>query len=142
MEHQGDLLDRRLIDHPLFYRWGADSQKLYYWLRRHVCRGEAGAVPEALSWHGRGYLCTYATADMLMEQAVPVSKNTLTKLVAELRTIGVVQTRTMGRGYIFLLGEWLHRPGQDDLPFDLYFEAFYLEARLADASAPSSKRIR
>jgi hypothetical protein len=133
-----DLLDRRLVDHPLFYTWGADSQKLYYWLRRHVCRGEPGAAPEALTWHRQGFLTVYATAELLMARAAPVSKNTLTKLVGELRALGVVQTRSLGRGYLFLLGEWLRRPSQAD-GRALYFECFYLDALLmaeAGAAAP------
>ena len=31
----------RLQEHPLLYDWSADGQKLYGWLRRRVCRGEA-----------------------------------------------------------------------------------------------------
>jgi hypothetical protein len=129
MDGRGDLLDRRLVDHPLFYTWGADSLKLYVWLRRHVCRGEAGAASEALAWHRQGYLCVFTTADELMARAVPVSKNTLTKLVAELRRLGVARTRTLPRGTVFLLGEWLRRPSAE-IGRDLSFEAFYLEALL------------
>jgi hypothetical protein len=132
----GDLLDRRLIDHPLFYQWGADSQKLYYWLRRHVCRGEAGSSREALAWHARGYLCVYATAAVLMAQAVPVSKNTLTRLVVELRGIGAAETRSQGRGLVFLLGEWRRLPSTTD-GRELYFETFYLDGLLqAPPAAP------
>jgi hypothetical protein len=137
---EGDLLDRRLVDHPLYYEWGADAQKLYYWLRRHVCRGEAGAPAEALAWHARGYLSVYATAETLMARAAPVSKNTLTKLVAELREIDAARTASVGRGYLFLLGEWLRRPSPL-LDRELYFEAFYLDARLlADAPAADAGR--
>jgi hypothetical protein len=125
----GDLLDRRLVDHPLFYGWSADSQKLYYWLRRQVCRGEAGASAEALAWHARGYLCVATTGGVLMQQAAPVSKNTLTKLMAELRRTGVAHTHTTGRGLVFLLGEWWLQPSRwDGRP--LYAESFYLDALL------------
>lgn len=126
-----DLLDRRLIDHPLAYGWSAESQKLYFWLRRHVGRGEPGSSPEALAWHRRGYLCLAAPAELLMARAVPVSKNTLSKLVAELRAIDAVRTPRLGRGYLFLLGEWLRRRSPQ-LDRDLYFETFYLDQRLLD----------
>jgi len=132
-----DLLDRRLIDHPLFYRWGADSQKLYYWLRRHACQGEAGAPAEALVWYRQGYLATYATADRLMTQAVPVSKNTLTKLIDELRQLGIVQTRAHGRGYVFLLGEWLTGLGPV-AGRPLTYAAFYLDGLLAEPALPAA----
>ena len=136
-----DLLDRRLVDHPLFYQWGAESQKLYYWLRRHVCRGQAGAPPEALAWHARGYLCTYATAAVLMAEATPVSKNTLTKLVAELRARGIVQTRSLGRGTIFLLGEWLEGRSRGD-GRALTYEIFYLDGLLRAPAAHAPDRTR
>jgi hypothetical protein len=136
---EGDLLDRRLVDHPLFQEWGAEAQKLYFWLRRHVCRGEAGAPAEALAWRARGFLCVYATAETLMARAAPVSKNTLTKLVAELREIDAARTPSVGRGYLFLLGEWLRRPSPT-LGRELYFEAFYLDARLlAGADDPAGR---
>ncbi|MCC6627038.1 MAG: hypothetical protein IT340_06505 [Chloroflexi bacterium] len=132
-----DLLDRRLIDGPLFYRWSADSQKLYYWLRRHVCRGEADAPAEALAWHTQGYLPVYATAEVLMARATPVSKNTLTKLVDDLRALDVVRTPRQARGYLFLLGEWLRRPSPQ-LGRPLYFETFYLDQHLPPAAAPAT----
>lgn len=138
---EADLLDRRLVDHPLFYQWGADSQKLYYWLRRHVCRGQAEASPEALAWHAQGYLCTYATAAVLMAEATPVSKNTLTKLVAELRTRGVVQTRSLGRGTIFLLGEWRAERSRGD-GRALTYEIFYLDGLLRAPAAHAPGRAR
>jgi len=117
-------------DHdPLFYDWGADSQKLYAWLRRNVCRGEAAAPPEARAWHARGYLAAYATADQLMAEAVPVSKNTMTKLIGELRQLEVCVPRNVGRGYVFLLGEWLLRRSQET-GAQLAFESFYLDAML------------
>lgn len=114
---------------PLFYDWGADSQKLYAWLRRNVCRGEAAAPAEARAWHARGYLAAYATADQLMAEAVPVSKNTMTKLISELRQLEVCVPRNVGRGYVFLLGEWLLRCSQET-GARLAFESFYLDAML------------
>jgi hypothetical protein len=128
-----DLLDQRLIDSPLFYRWGADSQKLYFWLRRQVCRGQTGAPAEALAWHAQGYLPVFITAEVLMARAAPVSKNTLTKLVDELRALDIVWTPRQTRGYLFVLGEWVRRPSPM-LGRSLYFEAFYLDQHLPPAA--------
>ena len=119
----------RWADDPLFYTWSAEAQKLYAWLRRNVCRGESTAPTEARAWHARGFLAAYATADQLMAQAVPVSKNTMTKLIGELRQIDVCVPRNVGRGYVFLMGEWLLRRSQETgLP--MAFESFYLDAHL------------
>jgi hypothetical protein len=119
----------RYGDDPLFYTWSADAQKLYAWLRAHAYRGEHDAPPEARAWHAKGFLATYATAEQLMEKAAPVSKNTMTKLIGELRHLKVCQPRNVGRGYVFLLGEWLLRHS-DETGSPLAFEAFYLDAML------------
>ncbi|MBI3977144.1 MAG: hypothetical protein HY331_03055 [Chloroflexi bacterium] len=120
------------LSSSLRYRWGAESQQLYFWLRGHVCRGEPSAPAEALAWHRRGFLATYATGDRLRAEAVPVSKNTLTNLIEELRSERVCIPMSGRRGYVFLLGEWLCRPSLlDEVGAHLYFEAFYLEARLS-----------
>ena len=64
-------LPTRLREHPLLYDWSADGQKLYGWLRRRVCRGEAACPREAREYHAQGFLTAYATADLLMSQALP-----------------------------------------------------------------------
>ncbi len=119
----------RYPDDRLFYTWSADAQKLYAWLRRKACRGEGDAPPEARLWHARGFIATYATAEQLMAQAIPISKNTLTKLIAELRQLNVCHPRNVGRGYVFLLGEW-HLRQSEETGCTLAFEAFYLDAML------------
>ena len=120
----------RLREHPLLYDWSADGQKLYGWLRRQVCRGESGSPREAREYHAQGFLTAYATADLLIAQALPVSRNTITKLVADMRQRRVLATRNVGHGHVFLLGEWEERPSrQDDQP--LYWEVFYLDGLLA-----------
>ncbi len=121
----------RLREHPLLYDWSADGQKLYGWLRRRVCRGEADCPREAREYHAQGFLTAYATADLLMAQALPVSRNTITKLIADMRQRRVLATRNVGHGHVFLLGEWEERPSRlaDDQP--LYWEVFYLDGLLA-----------
>ena len=48
-------LPTRLREHPLLYDWNADGQKLYGWLRRRVCRGEADCPREAREYHAQGF---------------------------------------------------------------------------------------
>ena len=127
-----------LWEHPLLYEWSADGQKLYGWLRRHLCRGEADAPPPARAYHARGFLATYATAEMLMSRALPVSRNTITKLVSDMHQRGVVVARRGGRGYIFVLGEWEVRPGQLS-PQPLYREVYYLDGLLRLPTGPVPK---
>jgi hypothetical protein len=125
----------------LRYRLSAASQQLYFWLRGQVCRGEPGSPPAALAWYRRGFLATYATGEHLRAAAVPVSKNTLTKLIEELRAEQVCIPKIGRRGYVFLLGEWFRRPSQiEGVTLSLYFEAFYLEVKLMHERADHAAR--
>ena len=126
-------LPPHLREHPLLYDWSADGQKLYGWLRRRVCRGEAGCPSEAREYHSQGFLTAYATADLLMRQALPVSRNTITKLIADMRQRQVLATRNVGRGHVFLLGEWEERASRLT-PHLLHWEVFYLDGLLALSS--------
>ena len=124
-----------LADSDLFHGWGGDSLKLYLWLRARARRGPATtAEPDA---EQRGFLEADATgADI--EQAIGVSKNTVTKLARELQSLGVASVRGDRLGYHFRLGEWFTRKAVD-ADLDLLAEVFYLEALLQDRPASSSR---
>ena len=121
----------RLQEHPLLYDWSADGQKLYGWLRRRVCRRRGRLPREAREYHAHGFLTAYATADLLMAQALPVSRNTITKLIADMRQRRVLATRNVGHGHVFLLGEWEERPSRLTDAQSPYWEVFYLDGLLA-----------
>ena len=93
--------------------------------------GEADSPREAREYHAQGFLTAYATADLLMAQALPVSRNTITKLVADMRERRVLATRNVGHGHVFLLGEWEERPSRLAAAQPLYWEVFYLDGLLA-----------
>jgi len=136
--------------HPLLYDWSAEGQKLYAWLRLRA-EQRAQAIADPLSralplaspepvpddparavdgWRARGYVATYATSEQIMESVLPVSRNTVTKLVAELLDRRVCVPRRVRRGgHVFLLGEWgLRRSALLDA--ELYWQCYYLDGIL------------
>jgi hypothetical protein len=124
-----------LPDAALFRGWGADSLKLYLWLRAHVRQGEA-REPEAGDAR-QGYLEVDA-AGAEIEQAIGVSKNTVTKLARDLQELGVATFRADRAGYHFRLGEWATRRASG-LSLDLTGEVFYLDALLAASDRPTQE---
>jgi hypothetical protein len=111
----------------LFQAWGGESLKLYLWLRprarrTHAEPGEAGQLQQ-------GYLEAVATGAEI-EQAIGVSKNTVTKAARELQDLGVATYQADRTGYRFRLGEWLSRPALHGRAA-LSGEAYYLDALLA-----------
>ena len=130
------------LTHPLLYAWSAEGQKLYAWLRLRVeqelasgaCPADAPAGADIAAivagWRQRGYLVTYATADQIAAEVLKVSRNSVTKLIQELRTLGVCAPRRVRRGgHLFLLGEWEVRRGRE-VDADLYWRCFYLDGLL------------
>jgi hypothetical protein len=137
-----------LVGHPLLYSWSPEGQKLYAWLRYRVetCRDATPLRPPAhapdapahdadlashaalQAWRKRGYLATYATTTQILEEVLPRSRNTITKLLSEFRALRVCLPRRVSRGgHVFLLGEWevRHSPSTKS---DLYWECYYLDA--------------
>lgn len=142
--------------HPLLYDWSAEGQKLYAWLRMRVeehAPAIAGPPSHPLSadptdaddparavdgWRARGYLATYATAEQIIESVLPVSRNTVTKLLAELLERRVCVPRRVRRGgHVFLLGEWGIRHSSL-LDADLYWQCYYLDGLLGASAAPTT----
>ncbi len=76
----------------------------------------------------RGYLEVDA-AGAEIERAIGVSKNTVTKVVRELRDLRAITFRADRVGYHFRLGEWVAWT-TDDADLELRAAAFYLDALL------------
>jgi len=157
------MLSPAFARHPLLYTWSAEGQKLYAWLRFQVEQerynsgepvartsatthatvtdeGRGGAAAQS-SWHSKGYLAAYATAEQITGEVLDVSRNTVTKLIQELRDRDVCLPHRVRRGgHIFLLGEWgLRHSDLLDKPF--YWQAYYLDGLLEAQSlraAPAS----
>lgn len=124
------ILPDGLAETELFRRWEADSLKLYLWLRTRARpgppRGDSGQPLR------RGYLAV-DVGGAEIEEAIGVSKNTVTKLARSLRDLGVATFQADRAGYHFRLGEWLAWPGDEAGP-ELRAEAFYLDALLGKAA--------
>ena len=127
------ILPAAVANHPLLRRWSGEALKLYLWLRANVARGAEQLPPEGRQWHHQGYLVAAATSDVLREQALPVSRNTLGKVVRELAAAGACHVHGHRRGYVFLLGEWEERPSRSTA-HPVYLEGFYTDRLLADPS--------
>ena len=122
-------LPGQVATHPALLAWSGEAQKLYLWLRATVARSVSVLSPDAQAWHAQGYLVVTASSDVLRAQALPVSRNTLGKVVRELETIGACGVRSNHRGYIFLLGEWEERPSRAT-GRPVYVEGFYADRLL------------
>jgi hypothetical protein len=135
------VLPRCFVDSPLFREWSGDSQKLYFWLRARIGRADPLAPETYRQLLADNYLATFASAELLMEQAVDCSRNTLTKLIRELAERRVAQVPATRPGYVFILGE--RQPRQTRwLSESITCDVYYLDQLVASSgtSEPTDRQ--